>query len=60
MKAENLPLIDISNYFNKSEVRKALELPANGTSQRLVEDYIRLHCLDTSHFDKRIRRMKNI
>ena len=55
MKIKNLPLIDISKYFNNNEVRKALGLPDNGTSQRLVKEYIEIHKLDNSHFDNKRR-----
>lgn len=51
MKLENLPLIDITDCYNKSDIAKKLNLPINGTSIRLITNYIEKYDLSISHFD---------
>jgi hypothetical protein len=52
MKLENLPLIDITDCYNKTDIAKKLNLPLNGKSLNLIKRYIELHTLSTVHFDK--------
>ena len=55
MKLENLPLIDIISCYNKSDVARQLNLPINGKSLKLVEQYIELHNISILHFDKQYK-----
>ena len=52
MKASHLKLVSIKNCFCYQDIIKKLKLPVNGTSNRLVKEYIKLHNLDISHFDR--------
>lgn len=58
MKIENLPIISITDCFNKSDIARKLNLPLNGTGLRLVAKYITLHNLSTEHFDKNYKNRK--
>ena len=45
MKASHLKLVSIKNCFCYQDIIKKLKLPVNGTSNRLVKEYIKLHIL---------------
>ncbi len=58
MKLEKLPLIDIKDCYNKSDIARKLQLPINGTGIRLVTSYIEKYNLSTEHFDKQNKNRK--
>lgn len=51
MKIQNLPIVDISDCLNITDIIRKLNLPNNGKSTKLIKDYILLHNLCTKHFD---------
>lgn len=55
MKIEKLPIITIDDCHNISDVRRKLNLPGNGTGQRLTKQYLMYHNFDYSHFGNKRR-----
>lgn len=60
MKIQNLPIIDISDCLNITDIIKKLNLPENGKSTKLVKDYILLHNISTDHFDMQYKNRKYV
>ena len=48
---KELPLINISDCFSKKDLINKLNLPKNGKTYKLLNDYIKVNKLDISHFD---------
>lgn len=48
---KNLPIIDITDCYNKSDVARKLKLSINGKSMQIVERYILKYNLSILHFD---------
>lgn len=48
----------VKNSFSISQVRKELNLPANGRSSNKIKELISKYQIDSSHFDKGIRKRK--
>lgn len=60
MKIDNLPLIDITDCYSKTDISNKLKLPYNGTSMKKVTLYLQHHKLSIDHFDtKRSNRKYN-
>lgn len=62
MKLHNLPKIDISDCFSKSDIARKFNLLIKGQTLNLIKNYILLHNLSTDHFDlkKHSRKYKVI
>lgn len=58
MKIQNLPLVNINDCYNYSDVLRKLKLHINGTTTRACREYIKYNNLDISHFDKKRRKMQ--
>lgn len=58
MKVKNLPLVSIETCYCYQDVIILLKLSINGRNLKLVKEYILLHNLDISHFDRNKKNRK--
>lgn len=58
MKVKELPIISIKECYCYRDIIELLNLPVNGKSVKLVKEYILLHKLDFSHFDRNKKNKK--
>lgn len=55
-------LIDITDCYNKTDIAKKLNLPSNGRTSKLIDEYINYYKISITHFDlaKSKRKYKEI